>query len=61
MYFTVSALLKGIFLKLNGDIQVHHASGMAEFCRKPDDTNAPSTKVFSLVCEVQLHVKVHEQ
>ena len=59
MYFTVSALFKGNVSKLNGDNQVHHVSGTAEFCCKPDKSKAPSTIVYSLICEVQLHVKVH--
>jgi len=36
---------------------VHHQKGHAEFCRKPDDGAVCSAKVFSLICEVQLHVK----
>ena len=61
MYFTVSTLFKGNVSKLNGDNQVHHVSGTAEFCCKPDKNKAPSTIVYSLICEVQLHVKVHEK
>jgi hypothetical protein len=59
MYFTVRTLLKNNVPKLNGDNQVHHSSGTAEFCCKPDESKTPSTTVYSLICEVQLHVKVY--
>jgi hypothetical protein len=39
-------------------LQVDHSSGLAEFCGKPNAETRSSLKIFSLICEVQLHVKV---
>jgi hypothetical protein len=66
MYFSVRTIpisefdmnCEGVYVLTACAIQVDHSTGLAEFCGKPIAETRSGLKIFSLICEVQLHVKV---